>query len=73
MFASIAPNIEVLAEATNMDTVVLSTTVSMFVVSANTSMLGAIDANMRITKNTLIELFFLDKHFGICLMGINAL
>ena len=45
----------------------------MFVVSANTSMLGAIDANMRITKNTLIELFFLDKHFGIFLMGINAL
>ena len=26
MFASIAPNIEVLAETTNMDTVVLSTT-----------------------------------------------
>jgi hypothetical protein len=33
----------------------------MFVVSANTSMFGAIDANMRIAKKILMELFLMDN------------
>lgn len=54
MFASIAPNIEVLAETTNMDTVVLSTTeilsVSLDVVEENVKN-GNFEAAKELTKD----------------------
>ena len=53
MFASIAPNIEVLAETTNMDTVVLSTTeilsISLDVVDDNVKS-GNFDQAKQLTK-----------------------